>query len=782
VIKAGIFITVLFMFFSVLFAQALNDHSSRHALTQKQIVSEIGFTGYIQGIPGAAVYAKVIPETDDKLLTIIYHAEPDGIAIADLSGGRIISSCALGANLARLDFSPDGRWAVVTDRGIDGVLGDNRIWVIDLKSIFRPSIAAIWRILTSDEVLDRIYQPFGVVVKQKGSVISAIVTMYKSEWEVVIHDIREDLRPYYREIIPDRVIQDYISLPGDNPFGIASLDFLHSSGDLVFNDVTDNYGDVDGAIATMYVPGAIDVWVKEDTILCVCLPAVEQYFPDIGQGHTIQFIRNLWAAFFPAVVESVKTSEFIDIQGYNPQGLKFTEDGHYVFVANYQNPDTTGPMISVINRYGIPIDITINGADSIDTGRVVSKMPLLPQVRDAQLQIVGDNLVICEGDSANGAFVFSTGHYLRMLRLDFEDIVNGFESVNLVSPLAMVKNPRDGDQFALADKNSIYLMDNQGLKLPIDMEDVRDLHFSPNGQVLYAVDSRGWLLAIDVNPTSPDFLEVITQTRIINEEFSQVHIASTSDGRYLFATFTTGKGAATMVIYAYSYYPLSETPEGERPRTISDITVNNGKIYQVEQIPQGDYEIGIYELNDDFMLRRTGQITGIGQPVRLESVPESNLILATFSDGTIKLIDATGRITYARIIKGLIPTVGAVISSGGKKALVCVEKDGQKKLVSVDIQRQDVLQDNWTSQNYPNPFSDQTTIELEIRKYFKQAWLKIYNIRGQLVKKIEVHPGQTKVIWKSDNSQGKQVASGIYFYRLEIDGRNQKHAKRMLLF
>lgn len=73
------------------------------------------------------------------------------------------------------------------------------------------------------------------------------------------------------------------------------------------------------------------------------------------------------------------------------------------------------------------------------------------------------------------------------------------------------------------------------------------------------------------------------------------------------------------------------------------------------------------------------------------------------------------------------------------------------------------------NQNYPNPFNPVTTIIYQLPEVGKVS-LKIYDILGQEVKSLidEVQkPGYKAVEWNSTNNLGQNVASGIYFYRLE---------------
>jgi hypothetical protein len=92
------------------------------------------------------------------------------------------------------------------------------------------------------------------------------------------------------------------------------------------------------------------------------------------------------------------------------------------------------------------------------------------------------------------------------------------------------------------------------------------------------------------------------------------------------------------------------------------------------------------------------------------------------------------------------------------------------------------------NQNYPNPFNSITTISFSVHGKRKtengpiRTTLKIYNIQGQLVRTLvdeELNPDGYRVSWDGENNQGKEVASGVYFYRLKADEFFQ--VKKMVL-
>ena len=86
-------------------------------------------------------------------------------------------------------------------------------------------------------------------------------------------------------------------------------------------------------------------------------------------------------------------------------------------------------------------------------------------------------------------------------------------------------------------------------------------------------------------------------------------------------------------------------------------------------------------------------------------------------------------------------------------------------------------------QNHPNPFNPSTNIAFEITDAAKDYRLDIYNIKGQLVKTLhkgKLGLGRHSVVWNGQDNNDKEVASGVYFYRLD-DGQKAKTRKMLLM-
>jgi len=85
------------------------------------------------------------------------------------------------------------------------------------------------------------------------------------------------------------------------------------------------------------------------------------------------------------------------------------------------------------------------------------------------------------------------------------------------------------------------------------------------------------------------------------------------------------------------------------------------------------------------------------------------------------------------------------------------------------------------NQNYPNPFNPTTTIRYQLPKSAPVV-LTIYNLLGREIRKLldeNQSVGEHAVQWDGRNSEGNEVASGLYVYRLNADSFHQ--TRKMLL-
>lgn len=89
---------------------------------------------------------------------------------------------------------------------------------------------------------------------------------------------------------------------------------------------------------------------------------------------------------------------------------------------------------------------------------------------------------------------------------------------------------------------------------------------------------------------------------------------------------------------------------------------------------------------------------------------------------------------------------------------------------------------SWLSHNYPNPFNPTTTISYNLKVGVNCPKIRIYNVKGQLVRTLNLleQPGENKIIWDGTNNNNKPVSSGTYFYSL-YEGNKEINTSKMLL-
>jgi hypothetical protein len=162
---------------------------------------------------------------------------------------------------------------------------------------------------------------------------------------------------------------------------------------------------------------------------------------------------------------------------------------------------------------------------------------------------------------------------------------------------------------------------------------------------------------------------------------------------------------------------------------------------------------------------------GWSATVRANSQPVSPTTLVLSMDGIIVdriLTDANGS-----------ASLGSALSLGTEYVLT-VNKPGSPitqhsfvpGLVTAVEDETETLPTRFElAQNYPNPFNPTTTISFNLANR-SHAALTVHNILGETVVKLldaDLASGRHEQVWDSRNAAGKEVASGVYFYRLEAD-------------
>jgi hypothetical protein len=99
-----------------------------------------------------------------------------------------------------------------------------------------------------------------------------------------------------------------------------------------------------------------------------------------------------------------------------------------------------------------------------------------------------------------------------------------------------------------------------------------------------------------------------------------------------------------------------------------------------------------------------------------------------------------------------------------------------------DVPREELRGDVELRQNIPNPFNPQTEISYVVPAGGKHVRLEIFDMRGHLQRVLlDGHQGggEQHLFWDGRDATGRDVASGVYFYRLRIEGFSE--TRRMVL-
>jgi hypothetical protein len=169
----------------------------------------------------------------------------------------------------------------------------------------------------------------------------------------------------------------------------------------------------------------------------------------------------------------------------------------------------------------------------------------------------------------------------------------------------------------------------------------------------------------------------------------------------------------------------------------------------------------------------------------------SGLVISTFNSASAKSRDKPEQTDY-RISRyvfgsgGIIGSTGAgyllfatagetvvdlsqdasnVLLSGYWHKNILVIPNGDQDEVSIMPKAVELLQ------NYPNPFSSQTTIEYGL-PYTGKVTVEVFNLLGERVQMLinsQIQgPGYMKIIWNGSDDQGVPVDPGLFIYRISV--------------
>ncbi len=128
--------------------------------------------------------------------------------------------------------------------------------------------------------------------------------------------------------------------------------------------------------------------------------------------------------------------------------------------------------------------------------------------------------------------------------------------------------------------------------------------------------------------------------------------------------------------------------------------------------------------------------------------------------------------------------VGYTNSTGnGASDLFVVKVDSTGEATAIPQPARTLPSQFTLGQNYPNPFNPTTTIPVRLKKR-GQVQVEIFNSNGAKVAVLgpkNFNAGTHNLIWNARGLDGKLLPSGIYIYRLWVNGKYYAHRKMILL-
>lgn len=181
-----------------------------------------------------------------------------------------------------------------------------------------------------------------------------------------------------------------------------------------------------------------------------------------------------------------------------------------------------------------------------------------------------------------------------------------------------------------------------------------------------------------------------------------------------------------------------------------------------------------------FVIRHPG--IDLGAPI-LSSETKEMTLLKKDEAGELRLLIYSPTAKYIESGQRKLFTIPITNGEGNIQLYKASLSDNSGDLIQAAIsleKNQEVPERFSLFQNYPNPFNPETNISFSLPEE-SEVNLKIYNLRGQLIKVLvnsRLKPGLHVFTWDGKDESGRDLSSGIYFYRL-IAGEYSE-AKKMV--
>jgi hypothetical protein len=287
------------------------------------------------------------------------------------------------------------------------------------------------------------------------------------------------------------------------------------------------------------------------------------------------------------------------------------------------------------------------------------------------------------------------------------------------------------------------------------------------------IPAQGYHTDIWYRIEAADYVGNWAQTRLYNFEVTNARTIIYDDGQPYITSAVVNVGDGAFAKFAFS-----------------DVGIDSGLVHQVKLYLDnpGQYDIRVYEatgtLPGPFIDSMAG-FTSSGYAWQTADITDLNIQLSgEVVVGYIIHTDSLGclrdqNLEYPTRMFTYINNAWGYSSGGG---------DHMIRLKVIPITFTGIEENTEQPANYfslsqvsPNPTRKDAIIEYQVPTG-QRISLRIYDTSGQLVKTlVDQHtaPGTYRVLWDRRDEQGRAVANGVYFYRLQ--GMTQSATKKLIV-
>lgn len=168
----------------------------------------------------------------------------------------------------------------------------------------------------------------------------------------------------------------------------------------------------------------------------------------------------------------------------------------------------------------------------------------------------------------------------------------------------------------------------------------------------------------------------------------------------------------------------------------------------------------------------------------LNTVSSDSLLVSTYISGTHLVLGYASLQMYPGFVNIFTVAAPGIINPQNPLTVNMIVNETPQTIVFDTLPNDDPMVPGMVTQlkqNIPNPFNPETSIRFDLAEPGKVD-LAVYNIRGELVRVLQqgrFTAGSYQVIWNGVDRDGRDVASGVYLYRLQASGKQQ--VRKMLL-